>query len=181
MDEVPRHEVLLIAGRSGVGKSTVGWEVSALLRAASVAHCLLEGDLLDQIHPAPADDPHRSKITEDNLTAVWRNFAARGHHRLVYTNTVSVLEPDMFVRALGGAPRIVGVLLTAGDDTARRRLEAREIGSQLDAHLVRSARMARHLDAVAPPWVARIATDGRSVPEIARDVVAATGWCPGPE
>ncbi len=36
-----RNEVLLIAGRSGVGKSTVAWEVSAVLRAAGAAHCLV--------------------------------------------------------------------------------------------------------------------------------------------
>jgi hypothetical protein len=35
-------EVLLIGGRAGVGKTTVGWEVSARLRAATVPHCVIE-------------------------------------------------------------------------------------------------------------------------------------------
>lgn len=63
-------EALLIGGRAGVGKTTVGWEVS-------------------------------------------------GYRRLIYTNTVSVLEADLIARAMGGAPRITSVLLTAGDATAR--------------------------------------------------------------
>jgi ABC-type dipeptide/oligopeptide/nickel transport system ATPase subunit len=51
------YEALLIGGRSGVGKSTVGWEVSAQLQDRSVAHCLIEGDFLDQAYPPPEGDP----------------------------------------------------------------------------------------------------------------------------
>jgi hypothetical protein len=175
---VHRTEALLIGGRSGVGKTTVGWEVSAQLQHAGVAHCLVEGDNLDQAFPAPPDDPARTKLTEANLAALWRNYAALGHHRLIYTNTVSVLEPDLIARAVGGAPRIISVLLTAEDATAHHRLSAREIGSQLDVHLHRSAAMALHLEDAAPADVVRMPTDERPVAAIARDVVTATGWLP---
>lgn len=40
-------EALLIGGRSGVGKTTVGWEVAARLRAAGLAHAIVEGDYGD--------------------------------------------------------------------------------------------------------------------------------------
>ncbi|MFD5000904.1 AAA family ATPase [Streptomyces buecherae] len=176
MNTGERNEVLLIAGRSGVGKSTVAWEVSAVLRAAGAAHCLVEGDLMDQVHPAPPDDPDRSAITERNLAAIWANYAALGQRRLIYTNTVSVLEGAMFRRVLGADVRIVPALLTADDATARARLTGREIGSQAQAHIRRSAHMARHLDRHAPPETVRVATDGRTVVDIAREVVAATGW-----
>lgn len=128
-------EVLLIGGRAGVGKSTVVWEVSARLRAASVAHAIVEGDFMGQVHPAPDGDPGRSKITEQNLTAVWANYARLGYRRLVYTNTVSVLpeEAAMFERAMGAGLRIVRVLLTASDATVERRLAGRELGSGLSA------------------------------------------------
>jgi hypothetical protein len=115
-------------------------------------------------------------MTEANLAALWRNYAAVGFRRLIYTNTVSVLEPDLIARAMGGAPRIIGVLLTADDVTARLRLGGREIGSQLDAHVSRSATMARHLEDAAPSSVVRLPTDGRTVADIARDVISATGW-----
>lgn len=170
------YEALLIGGRSGAGKTSLGFEVSVQLRAMGIAHCLIEGDNLDQAYPAPVDDPGRTKLTEANLAALWSNYAALGYRKLIYTNTVSVLEPDLITRAMGGAVRIVAVLLTADDATVRRRLGAREIGSQLDAHLIRSTGMAKHLEAVAPSWVLRVPTDDRTITDIAREIVTATNW-----
>lgn len=171
-------EVLLIGGRAGVGKTTVGWEISDRLREAAVAHAVLEGDYLGQVHPAPPGDPHRSAVTEANLRAVWGTYAALGHRRLVYTNTVSVL-PDsapMFERALGPGVRIIRVLLTATDTTTLTRLTAREIGSALDRELAGSARKSRLLDTQSPPDTVRVATDDRTVGDIAAEVLAVTGW-----
>ncbi|MCB5180745.1 hypothetical protein [Streptomyces antimicrobicus] len=175
-----RAEVLLIGGRAGVGKTTVGWEVSARLRAATVAHCVVEGDCMGQVHPAPAGDPHRRKIGERNLTALWSNYAELGHRRLIYTNTVSVLAENegMFLRAMGGDVRIVRVLLTASDATARERLTGRELGSEFEQEWQASVRRARMLDERMPPDTVRVATDGRTVVDIAREVVSATGWLP---
>ncbi|MGV9318409.1 AAA family ATPase [Streptomyces sp. NPDC003660] len=171
-------EVLLIGGRAGVGKTTVAWEVSALLRAMAVSHALIEGDFMGQVHPAPAGDPRRSEITESNLTAVWGNFAQRGYHRLIYTNTVSVLPETtgMFERAMGASVRIVRVLLTASDTAAAERLAGRELGSELEQELRSSARKARLLDERVAADTVRVATDGRAVVEIAREVVTVTSW-----
>lgn len=171
-------EVLLIGGRAGAGKTTVGWEVSALLRAAAVPHAIIEGDFMGQVHPAPEGDPHRSEITESNLTAVWANFARRGYRRLIYTNTVSVLPEatGMFERAMGAEVGIVRVLLTASDGTARERLTGRELGSELEHELAGSLRKARLLEQRAPSGTVRVVTGGRPVADIAREVVAATGW-----
>ncbi len=173
-----RAEVLLIGGRAGVGKTTVGWEVSALLRSGAVAHAIIDGDFMGQVHPAPDGDPHRAEITEANLTAVWANYARRGYRRLIYTNTMSVLPETagMFERATGAGAGIVRVLLTASDATARERLVGRELGSELEQELAGSARKARLLDQRAPADTVRVATEGRSVVDIAREVVAATGW-----
>ncbi|WP_158843813.1 hypothetical protein [Saccharothrix deserti] len=171
------RELLLIGGGAGVGKSSVGWEVSQLLQSRETAHCFVEGDFLDQIHPAPADDPHRTAITERNLAAIWSNYAALGQHRLVYTNTVSVLEEPMLRRAMGAGPiRSTCVLLTATEPTIRERLARREIGSQLGSHIERSLAMARVLDEEAPAHTARVPTDGKSVEEIAHEVLHAAAW-----
>ncbi|ANW22171.1 hypothetical protein [Streptomyces clavuligerus] len=176
--ESKHTEVLLIGGRAGVGKTTVGWEVSALLRAGNVAHAVIDGDFMGQVHPAPEGDPHRAEITECNLTAVWANFARRGCRRLIYTNTVSVLPEatGMFRRAMGAETRIVRVLLTASDATTRDRLERRETGSGLAEEIDNSIRKARLLDEQVSPGTTRVVTDGRAVGEIAREVVATTGW-----
>ena len=173
-------EVLLLGGRAGVGKTTVGWEVSARLRAARVAHAVIDGDFMGQVHPAPEGDPHRAAIAERNLIAVWGNYAELGYRRLVYVNTVSVLEEStgVFRRAMGDGVRIVRVLLTASDETTGRRLAGREIGSELEQELRGSVRKARMLDARAPAGTLRVGTDGRTVIDIAAEVTAATGWIP---
>ncbi|MDJ1137431.1 hypothetical protein [Streptomyces iconiensis] len=175
MDEA---EALLIGGRAGVGKTTVGWEISAQLRAAAVPHAVLDGDFMGQAHPAPEGDPDRSEITESNLTAVWANFTARGYRRLVYTNTACVLPETtaMFERAMGARVRLVRVLLTASDATAHERLAGRELGSELERELRSSTRKARLLDEGVPPETVRIPTDGRPVPSLAQEILTATGW-----
>ena len=180
VDREARCSLLLIGGRSGVGKSSVGWEVSAQLRAASVAHCFIEGDFLDQAYPAPPGDPSCTELTRRNLTALRRNYAELGHRRLIYTNTVSVVERELVVAAMGGKVTTTAVLLTAADDVANQRLSHRETGSQREAHVARGMAAARYLDAAAPPWVSRVSTDGRGVVEVAGEVIGLTGWLPEP-
>jgi hypothetical protein len=169
-------EVLLIAGRSGVGKSTVGAEVSRQLIKAKTAHCLIEGDNLCATWPAPPEDPRREALTEANLTAVWANYAAAGYRRLIYTNTACVLEPAWIERAVGGKARFTGALLTATEDTALVRLQGREIGGGLDWHVRRSRLAAVWLDEQAAEWVSRVATDGRPAADIATELIGLTDW-----
>ncbi|QWB25321.1 MULTISPECIES: AAA family ATPase [Streptomyces] len=170
--------LLLIGGRAGVGKTTVAWEVAAQLRAADISHAIIEGDFMGQIHPPPQHDPHLSAITERNLTAIWTNYAQLGCHRLIYTNTLSILPETAptFHRALGPDVHITRVLLTATDTTTHQRLTARELGSELNKELQSSARKARLLEERSPSDTVRVRTDGRRVADIAHEVLTATGW-----
>jgi len=168
-------QVLLIGGRSGVGKAAVAAEASELLQAAGMAHCLIDGDDLDAAHPKAPGDSHGTALTEANLRALWANYAAIGHTRAICVNTVSVLEAPMVLRAVGGGTA-VAVLLTATDATAAARLGGREIGSAVDEHVHRSSVMASRLQAEAGPEVARVPTDGRSVTAIAQEVLRTCGW-----
>ena len=159
-----RVEALLIGGRAGVGKTTVGWEVSAQLAAAGLAHAHIEGDMIGQVHPAPAGDPDRVDVTERNLAAIWGNYALLGCCRLVYTRTVSVLPEygEMIQRALTGEARLIRVLLTASDATAIDRLTRREQGSRLEAELQTTAQKAPMLEARAHSGTIRV-RDRKSV------------------
>ncbi|WP_314646716.1 adenylyl-sulfate kinase [uncultured Microbacterium sp.] len=169
----PTH-VLFIGGRSGVGKSSVAAEASLQFAAFDVRHAVIEGDNLDQAYP----EPWRAGVdlAERNLAATWSNYRAVGYARLIFTNTVSVLHVPTLSAALGGEVRALSFLLTATDETAASRLAGREIGSGRDAHIRRSADAARRLDHAADGSVSRIATDGRTVSDIAADIVAASGW-----
>jgi ABC-type glutathione transport system ATPase component len=169
-----RSESLLVGGRSGAGKSSVGNEIHAQLSAAGVRHCLIDGDVLDMAHPLPWEHG----LAERNLAAMWANYRALAYRRMIYTNTAAVLADvvDRLTAAMGDVPKVTAVLLTCTDETARRRLSQREIGSALDQHLERSAAMARALSSGAPQWVHRVPADDRSVAEIATEVIGLVGW-----
>lgn len=179
-------QILLLGGASGTGKTSVGWEASAILEGRGVAHCVIDGDTLGHVFPAPAGDPSRSRIVEKNLASVWSGFASVGQTRLIYTNTVSVLEEEMICRAVTGSgaggtfadvgTEVTGVLLTASPRTVAQRLARRETGAQVDLHVDRSLRAALLLRQRAPRSAVVIATDDRSVEDIALEVLAAAGW-----
>jgi hypothetical protein len=175
-----RAAALIIGGRAGTGKTTLGWEVSAQLQSQAVAHCFIEGDFLDQAYPAPPGDPSRTALTRQNLRALWTNYAGLGYRRLIYTNSFSVLETELIVDAMGGDVDVTAVLLTADESTIRRRLGERETGSQLAAHIARGAILATQLVEAAPPWVVRIPTDDRTVTDLASQLIALTGWRTAP-
>jgi hypothetical protein len=177
MTGVPGTQVLFIGGRAGVGKSSVGWELSRLLAAAKCRHALVEGDNLDQAWPQPWDH----HLAERNLASMWRNYVDLDYHRLIYTNTAAV-RPDAqetLLDAIAGveAPvESVSVLLTATDEAASDRLALREQGQSLAWHVRRSAMAAVELEELAPPSVHRVPTDGRSAAEVAEAVAVLTRW-----
>jgi deoxyadenosine/deoxycytidine kinase len=171
-----QSEVLFIGGRAGVGKSSAGYEIHAQLSAAHIRHCLIEGDNLDMAWPTPHE--HDLRLAEQNLAAIWANYRAADYRRMIYTNTASILKKVIseLTAAMGDRPHVTAVLLTCSDATARQRLARREIGSELDWHIERSAKMARRLDSLAPAWVHRVTTDSRTITDIAAEVIALTGW-----
>ncbi len=167
-----RSEVLFIGGRSGVGKSSLALELHWRLAAQQVKHCVIEGDNLDQAYPPPWEH----NLAEKNLSDMWRNYRALGYRRLIYTNTVSVLETEVLAAAMGDDPIVRAVLLRASDDTAARRLEGRETATTLELHLTRSRERAAELEQQTPSWVWRVSTDGKDVPTVAREILELLGW-----
>lgn len=172
-----RTEAILLGGRSGTGKTSVGYEVHAQLSAAGIRHCLIDGDNLDMAYP----DPREHGLGERNLAAMWASYRALGYRRMVYTNTASVLSEvtAALTAAMGDHPRVTAILLTCTDATARQRLAQRETGSELDVHIERSNRMARRLAAYVPDSVRRVSTDDRTVIDIATAVISLVGWTRG--
>lgn len=173
-DDAPadRTHLLLIGGRSGVGKTTVAHALHDLLTARDVPHAVVEGDALDLAHPAPWEHG----VAAANLADVWRRYRALGYRRLVVTNTVSVLETDVLAAAVGDRPHVTSVLLTARDATAHERLARRERGASLTAHVQRSDAAAARLAAGAGADVHWVATDGRAPEDVAAEVLRLAGW-----
>ena len=109
---------------------------------------------------------------------MWANYRALGYHRMIYTNTASVL-PDVIehlTTAMGDNPRVVAVLLTCTDATARDRLSQREIGSTLAQHVASSSKSASVLETGTPEGTGEFQPTVAPVPEVANDIIDATGW-----
>lgn len=172
-----RSHVLLIGGRSGVGKSTVAAEVHRQLSERGVQHAWIEGDNLDMAFPVPWKQGH--KLAEANLAAMWSNYRVHGYTRLIYVNTASVLGHviDALTTAMGDDPMVSGVLLTSSDAVAEQRLAQREVGGGLEYAVGRSREAAFELESSAPEEVTRLNTDGRSATQLAAEIIRLTGWC----
>jgi hypothetical protein len=165
---------LFLGGRSGVGKTSVGYEIHAQLSDAGVRHCLINGDTLDMAWPPP----QHHGLAEQNLAAMWAKYTALGYRRLIYINTASVLAEvtSRLTAAMGDNPQVTAILLTCSDTTAHQRLAGREKGTELARHIERSDLTARELDQQVPRGVHRLATDNRTIPGLAAEVISLASW-----
>ncbi|HVI38514.1 MAG TPA: hypothetical protein VM684_19910 [Gaiellales bacterium] len=167
-------EVLVIVGPAGVGKTSVANEVSAQLRAADIAHAVIDTDALDDVYPVP--DEHW-RLTERNLGLVWQSFRQLGTRRLILAGVYLYRESELsWIRRASGADRLLLVRLSASDRTLGERVGRREIGSAHDDQLARTLVQANALAEEAAPHAPVIETDGRTVPDIAAEIVALLGW-----
>jgi adenylylsulfate kinase-like enzyme len=83
-----RDPVLWLCGPSGVGKTSVGYELFDQLSAAGTATAYVDLDQLGLCRPAPGDDPHNHRVKARNLAAVWSGFRAAGAQCLVVSGIV---------------------------------------------------------------------------------------------
>lgn len=172
MAETP---VLILTGPVGVGKTAVAAQVSDLLNAQGLAHAVIDMDWMRWCHPAPADDPFHLALGLRNLAAVWAAYRAAGASRLVL---VDIVETRATLRtywpALPDADLHV-VRLTAALPTILRRLDGRESGASLAWHQARAAELLQLMDAQAVEDIL-VSTEGQTVEEVARAVLAQIGW-----
>ncbi len=166
--------VLVISGPGGVGKSTVAFELSVLLRNRNIGHAAVDTDGLDHIYPVPPDLP---RLTERNLAAVWESYRERRVSRLILTG-VYLDRPDEVAwleRAVPGAS-FTFVRLVASEGMVLARVARREIGSDQAAQGERSAQQLGAMAADQRPEVHELQTGDRSVTEIAGRLLARSGW-----
>jgi cytidylate kinase len=83
---------LWLYGPSGVGKSTVGWEVFRLLGAAGLNSAFVDADQLGLCYPAFEDDPDNHRLKAANLAAAWQAYRAAGAEYLILSGYVANAE-----------------------------------------------------------------------------------------
>ena len=178
-------EILLITGPAGVGKSTLCWEMGAILAEAGIAHATIESDELDRVFPKPGAEelallaPGARDVSQLNLAALWGTYRALGHSRLIMSGVMLHVAFDRrWILAAIPEARITVVRLRAGDEALLERLDRREAGAGRDAQIERSLRQARRLAGEAADGFIIVETDGRTPTELAGDVLGKAGWLP---
>lgn len=167
--------LLLLSGPVGIGKTTLGNEVSMVLERKGTAHTFVDLDGLAATFPRPPDDRFGSRLALTNLRDVWTNCAAAGSRNLIVARVIETgREVEDIERAIPGAQPAV-CQLRASDPTLIARIRTRELGAGQDWHEARALELAQSLRIRAPADFT-IETDDRSPPEIAEEIVAQVDW-----
>lgn len=188
-------QLIVISGRAGSGKTSVGNEMSHLLRLNDVTHAHINADNLDSMYP---DEP-AAEVMLANLAAMWANYYhLRGVMKLIVSGTAVVLEMERVQKAIEWACRetfrpqgqlswkgnimpAVSVngrafILCVPDAVAVARLKKREVGSETGAIVKSSRNMATVLEEQVGGWARRVYTDNTDVRSTAMDILRTSGW-----
>ena len=171
--------IALISGPVGVGKSTVGDELTEILESKGIAHTFIDFDYLRYTYPRANDDKWGNKLAFKNLKDIWSNCSQVGSLNLIIS---SVVEDYSFIEQLQKVVpecQVTTFQLSADVDTLQSRVRQREIGSGLDWHVKRAAELAEILDREDIPCDYRVQTNGRTVIEVARDIAELVSWSGG--
>ena len=166
--------VLVISGSMGTGKTTVLSEVSDLLEVADVAHAAIDLDWLSKVYPPQR--AHGERLMFANLAAVWPIYAAAGAERLVVARVVEDRsELQQYREAVPGAEPVV-CRLTCAIETMQERVRIREPG-MIQAEAVARARvLSEILDRTRAEDFTVENGEGRSITDVAREVLSRAGW-----
>jgi adenylylsulfate kinase-like enzyme len=184
--------VLLICGPTGVGKSTIGFELyMRYLRAGRTAG-YIDLDQIGFLQPDAANDPGRHLLKARNLAAMWRTYHAAGARHLIATGPVPTEEVSQaYIGALPAATVTVCRLHAGCADMRARIMSRASGGSWPQPGDPLQGKSAEYLSCVADQAAAagqslerakvgdiRIDTDGRTVNEAVNLIGAATGSLP---
>jgi adenylylsulfate kinase-like enzyme len=114
--------VLWLCGPSGVGKTTVAWEIYSQLADAGVDVGYVDIDQLGMCFPEPASDPGRYRIQAQNLGAVAAGFRAAGARCVVVSGVVDPIR-GVHVDKLPNIAATLCRLRVDADELARRLIE----------------------------------------------------------
>jgi hypothetical protein len=161
-------EVLVVTGPVGVGKTTIGWEMTEVLDERSLPFGFYDPDAI-HFRPAEDGDPFNSRVWHAALAAAW---PLMGVERLIVP--VVVEDRAAAERLLPGAAVTVA-RLAASPATLDERIRRRELGAGLEWHLARARELAAHWrNHPVEDFV--VDTEGRGVREIAVEVLTRSGW-----
>ena len=169
--------ILVICGASGTGKTVTAWEIGRVLQRQGVPHALIDTDELDRVRPRPEPIEALISVSHRNLQAVWSTFFGLGVRRLVLCGVMtSIQQSKPWIEEAVTPATTAFVRLTADRTTRERRLRDREAGSGFEQEMQASDRAAAFIEGQDETGVPVVATDGKRVAGVAKDVLQAAGW-----
>jgi len=163
-----------LSGPPGVGKTSVGWRIFDRCTDLGQNPAFADLDLLGAAWPAPADDPHQSRLKATNLAAVWANYREAGSRVLIVAGVVENLTERRQLEAATGGPIVICRLDAPDTELAQRiHIRARETGDDLTALLARAADLSAQLAANDISDFS-IDTSTRTIDEVAANIL--THW-----
>ena len=167
--------LLLLSGPVGVGKTTLGNEISAILEERGVPHSFIDLDGLTQTFPRSPDDRFGNRLALANLRDVWANCAAAGSRNLIVARVIETQHDLDRIRDCIPGSQPVLCQLRAGDRTLVARVDSRELGAGRDWHVARTLELARTLEQSAPADIT-VDTEDRTPPDIAGEITSRVAW-----
>jgi adenylylsulfate kinase-like enzyme len=182
--------VLLLCGPTGVGKSTIGFQLYQRCLGAGLTAGYIDLDQIGFLAPHPDGDPRNHRLKARNLAGIWRTYHAAGATHLVVSGAVETQAAlRAYAAALPAAVITACRLHTAAGELRRRIMTRGEGGSwpqpgdplrgQPESYLSQvadqAAEDARALDRT-PLDALRIDTTGHTAGEAVGLIAAAAGW-----
>jgi predicted ABC-type ATPase len=183
-------EIVWVCGATATGKSTVGYQVSVASRDAGHITGFVDSQQIGFLGPEVGQEPGNHRLKAANLAALWHHFHSYGARRLVVNGSVEHADQvRLYAEPLPGATLTL-YRLHAGPDTLRERIRLRGLGGgpniagdQLrgqPATVLDEAHRAAVAQAGALERASlgdlRLDTDGRSVDDLAAEILAHSGW-----
>ena len=156
----------------GCGKTTVLGEASDILLEHGTAHAVLD---LDALATVLLPDKVADDLNLRNVAAIYGNFVDAGIGRILLAEAIETrTELEQLQQVLAGAHLVV-CRLTATLDTMERRVRLREPGMFQERYAMRARMLQERLEAAAVEDFT-VVNDGRSVTDVAREVLRRAGW-----
>jgi hypothetical protein len=186
----PGGRVLLLCGPTGVGKSTIGFQLYLRCLAAGHTTGYLDLDQIGFLGLSRAGDPRSHELKARNLGGIWPAYHAAGARHLVLAGPVDSQAALRTYAAALPAAQITVCRLHAGPAELRRRIMTRgEGGSWPQPGDPLRGQPASHLSRVADQTAAdaqvvehtaldalRIDTTQRTAGKAADLIATITGW-----
>jgi hypothetical protein len=181
-----------LLGPTGIGKSSVSWPIYRGSRLAGHNSPFLDLDQVGFFAPESAADPGNHRLKAGNLAAVWREFRATGTSHLVALAPLDRPEALRVYREALPRANLTVCRLRAGRGQLDERIALRGKGitptwslagdmlkglSALELRLAadRAWAQAGALEAAGLGDLT-VDTDGRTVEQIAAEILDRTGW-----